>query len=53
MLLTNLGFPYSSVGKESTRSVRDPSSIPGLGYLWLETMLVRFFIEKVIFFFEK
>ena len=31
MLLTNLGFPYSSVGKESTRSVRDPSSIPGLG----------------------
>ena len=31
MLLSNLGFPYSSVGKESTRSVRDPSSIPGLG----------------------
>ena len=26
-----MGFPHSSVGKESTCSVRDPSSIPGWG----------------------
>ena len=27
----NLGFPDSSVGKESTSNVGDPSSIPGSG----------------------
>ena len=27
----HMGFPGSSVGKESTYNVRDPSSIPGLG----------------------
>ena len=27
----SMGFPDSSVGKESTCNVRDPSSIPGLG----------------------
>ena len=40
MLLTNLGFPYSSVGKESTCNAGDPGLIPeshrspkeGLGY---------------------
>jgi len=26
-----LGFPYSSLGKESTCNAGDPSSIPGLG----------------------
>ena len=26
-----LGFPYSSVGKESACSTGDPGSIPGLG----------------------
>ena len=26
-----LGFPHSSVGKESASSARDPSLIPGLG----------------------
>ena len=35
MLFFNLfligGFPHSSVGKESTCSARDPSSIPGVG----------------------
>ena len=29
--LTNLGFPDSSVGKESACNAGDPSSIPGLG----------------------
>ena len=29
--LTCLGFPHSSVGKESTCNAEDPSSIPGLG----------------------
>ena len=28
---STLGFPDSSVGKESTCNARDPSSIPGLG----------------------
>ena len=27
--ITSLGFPDSSVGKESACSARDPSSIPG------------------------
>ena len=31
MLLTNLGFPYSLVGKQSACNARDPSSIPGSG----------------------
>ena len=31
MLLTNLGFSYSSVGKQSACNARDPSSIPGSG----------------------
>ena len=31
MLLTNLGYSYSSVGKQSACNARDPSSIPGLG----------------------
>ena len=26
-----MGFPYSSVGKESACNAGDPSSIPGLG----------------------
>ena len=26
-----MGFPHSSVGKESTCNAEDPSSIPGLG----------------------
>ena len=30
-LSENLGFPGSSVGKESTCNARDPGSIPGLG----------------------
>ena len=29
--MTSLGFPDSSVGKESTRNAGDPGSIPGLG----------------------
>ena len=29
MFIDNMGFPGSSAGKESTRSARDPSSIPG------------------------
>ena len=29
--MTPLGFPDSSVGKESTRNAGDPGSIPGLG----------------------
>ena len=30
-LRASLGFPYSSVGKESACSAGDPGSIPGLG----------------------
>ena len=30
-LLLNLGFPHSSVGKESACNAGDPSLIPGLG----------------------
>ena len=30
-LLFTMGFPDSSVGRESTCNVGDPSSIPGLG----------------------
>ena len=30
-MFSNLGFPGSSVGKESTCNEGDPGSIPGLG----------------------
>ena len=30
-LITQLGFPDSSVGKESTSNAQDPGSIPGSG----------------------
>ena len=30
-LPTNMGFPDSSVGKESACNARDPGSVPGLG----------------------
>ena len=29
--MSNMGFPHSSVGKESACNVGDPGSIPGLG----------------------